>query len=533
MTHDILVPRINSNDDSYILVEWEFSAGDFVKEGDVLCVIETSKSTFEIHAEESGYIHIFVHEHSKIKEGDAICRLSKEKEMPLNEKFDLSRNPSLASDKQIKATKKAIETARDLGVDLGKMMGDGIISQKDVEAFAQSQNVEDKKQQEVSFVTFKMDRDRIINDEFLKELLKDLGDRREFASLPSQKKIEIYRDKGALIGEDVKFERGSCIISQFMDIGAGTVFGENSVFQSKAMKIGRMCRFGDQLRVASTLLDIGDLLFTDNGIKIGEGGEWGPESILKIGDSCFIGEECMINTSRTVTIGNEVCLAYGAKIFTHNFWQPVLDGYAALFNPVKINDGSVIGVNVVIMPGVEVGAGSSVLTNSLLATNVPSGSVYAGIPAMMIKPAGSYPINLSYDEREKMIYKIFESLAEDLSFKGDDAQVLQEKEGVKLIWRNENTVFVYRRRLKSGDDLGAGAFKRWVLLTFENVLEDLKDAITVFDLSKKEVNGKQDEYSDELREALRKRGIRFKPILWRYKRRAQWIDLPMPLKFEK
>ncbi len=45
------VPKLNNNDDSYVLVEWLVATGAEVKEGDLIAVLETSKSAEEVTAD--------------------------------------------------------------------------------------------------------------------------------------------------------------------------------------------------------------------------------------------------------------------------------------------------------------------------------------------------------------------------------------------------------------------------------------------------------------------------------------------------
>ena len=55
---ELIIPQINNNDTHAVLVEWSFEDGAQVEEGDVVAVLETSKSTFDLTAEESGLLKI-------------------------------------------------------------------------------------------------------------------------------------------------------------------------------------------------------------------------------------------------------------------------------------------------------------------------------------------------------------------------------------------------------------------------------------------------------------------------------------------
>jgi acetyltransferase-like isoleucine patch superfamily enzyme len=52
---------------------------------------------------------------------------------------------------------------------------------------------------------------------------------------------------------------------------------------------------------------------------------------------------------------------------------------------VNIEDGSWLGQNVVVLPGVTIGAGAVVAANSVVREDVPPGSVAAGAPARVVR----------------------------------------------------------------------------------------------------------------------------------------------------
>src|ERR1700760_1643407 len=53
---EIEVPLLAVNDTTLTVVELPFSAGDAVKKGDVILVLETSKTSYDVEAEVDGYI---------------------------------------------------------------------------------------------------------------------------------------------------------------------------------------------------------------------------------------------------------------------------------------------------------------------------------------------------------------------------------------------------------------------------------------------------------------------------------------------
>ncbi len=55
---ELVIPQINNNDTHALLVEWSVEEGVSVAPGDVVAILETSKSTFELEASESGILKI-------------------------------------------------------------------------------------------------------------------------------------------------------------------------------------------------------------------------------------------------------------------------------------------------------------------------------------------------------------------------------------------------------------------------------------------------------------------------------------------
>lgn len=72
---NVTIPKFNSNDTEYVLLDWLAQDGERVRAGDVIAEIETSKAVQELAAPASGMI---MHEHApgaECRPGDAIARL--------------------------------------------------------------------------------------------------------------------------------------------------------------------------------------------------------------------------------------------------------------------------------------------------------------------------------------------------------------------------------------------------------------------------------------------------------------------------
>lgn len=107
----------------------------------------------------------------------------------------------------------------------------------------------------------------------------------------------------------------------------------------------------------------------------------GPDHV-RIGSGCSIVEYVHMWGGGGITIGNDVLIASHAVItsLTH-------DPEAKLFresnvrHPVVIGDNVWIGSGAIILPGVNVGAGSIIGAGAVVTRDVPAGAVVVGVPA--------------------------------------------------------------------------------------------------------------------------------------------------------
>lgn len=90
-----------------------------------------------------------------------------------------------------------------------------------------------------------------------------------------------------------------------------------------------------------------------------------------------------------VTIGDHVNLAQGITVtaLNHNFENPNLriDQQGISTNPVTIGNDVWIGANAVILPGVNIGSHSVVAAGAVVTSDVPKGTLVAGVPAKVKK----------------------------------------------------------------------------------------------------------------------------------------------------
>jgi acetyltransferase-like isoleucine patch superfamily enzyme len=117
-----------------------------------------------------------------------------------------------------------------------------------------------------------------------------------------------------------------------------------------------------------------------------------PDGRLMIGAGSRIGSDAVIAVAREVTLGRDVLIAARCYISDHGHrftdaGRPVMHQGADVPRPVHIGDGSWLGINVCILPGVTLGKNCVVGANSVVTQSVPDGAVVAGVPARVLRQA--------------------------------------------------------------------------------------------------------------------------------------------------
>ncbi|WP_067132745.1 2-oxo acid dehydrogenase subunit E2 [Microtetraspora malaysiensis] len=95
---DIRVPKFNSNDSSYVLVEWLVEDGQRAGTGDPIAVLETSKATEELVAEQDGFVWQAVPVNADCPPGTVIARLTPENARPTPAPNATAGGSALAAD---------------------------------------------------------------------------------------------------------------------------------------------------------------------------------------------------------------------------------------------------------------------------------------------------------------------------------------------------------------------------------------------------------------------------------------------------
>jgi acetyltransferase-like isoleucine patch superfamily enzyme len=105
-----------------------------------------------------------------------------------------------------------------------------------------------------------------------------------------------------------------------------------------------------------------------------------------IGDNSGIGVNCSIPDC--VTIGDNVMMGPDCLLYTRNHKfdkkQGKYIGYTE-YSPITIDDNVWLGARCIILPGVNIGKGSTIGAGSVVTRSVPAYSVAVGNPVRIIK----------------------------------------------------------------------------------------------------------------------------------------------------
>lgn len=153
----------------------------------------------------------------------------------------------------------------------------------------------------------------------------------------------------ATIGQNVQIGH-FCIIEDDAVIGDDTVIGNYCIIK-KGARVGKSCRFTAYCEIRDNVI---------------------------IGDRTTFGSRCTI--SANARIGNDVTIKYGFVLTD----TPVLEkGNEKLVG--DIGDNVLIGANVTLMPGFNIGSNATIGACSQVRSHVGSGEVWFGSPAKLFK----------------------------------------------------------------------------------------------------------------------------------------------------
>jgi len=264
-----------------------------------------------------------------------------------------------------------------------------------------------------------------------------------------------------------KIGKNSEILANNVDIDDSVIIGDNVQINCENIKLGKFCKIGDNVEISCTSFEADDWLFMLHGVEIGRGGSYGSNSNVKIGKHVGIFENTIINPSEPVEIGDNCGIGADVMIWTHGAWLDITQGFPADFGPVKMGDNVWLPARSIVLPNVTIGNNVVIGINSIINRSLPDGCFAAGSPCKVIKE-NVYPKEVSDDELSKMVRGILNDWNALIQYKldGFDPPIIstsyyKKERKIKLILDGEETIYDIKERTISGRD--------------SDIVEDLRD----------------------------------------------------------
>lgn len=108
-----------------------------------------------------------------------------------------------------------------------------------------------------------------------------------------------------------------------------------------------------------------------------------------VGRECFLGRGALFDLAGEIILHDQVTVSSRACILSHfsvGFANhPLITKYPKAVTKTVIQTGSFIGLQALILPGVQIGRESLIGAGSVVTKNIPAFSKAAGVPAKIIK----------------------------------------------------------------------------------------------------------------------------------------------------
>ena len=478
------LPMEDVNDEDARNTELYFNGGDKVKDGDLIYSFETTKAVVDVEAEHDGYIHFLIEENQRVNVGATTCLITQNPDFELVTDIDEDQDLQIA----FTLTKRAESFVEKHQVDLSSLSLKGIVKERDIRAL-----IEIDLQAPVEKILI-LDRENDLN----KRLLEDSSLR----DLDSQSKIELLREAGHQIHDSVRIAKGALIIGNEITIGQDVVIGEDTVIEAPIIQIDHGTRIGRNCDFVASKIHLGSLNRIGDSVIVDISGGRYSDSELETGRDCLIAGGAYINVCRAVTLGEHVAISPRSMVFTHSFWQSVLEGYPASFAPVIIEDDAWLGAAAQVLPNVKIETGSIVMSGSIVTNAVSAYTMVGGVPAMVIRD--NLMKQLSHKQICQDLDSIFTSLTQQLEAMGYSLMRLSE---TTFEVKSQAGDVRYLELIYDGERDNAD--HNDIVLVYRNARKI--EAETVLSIEEKKINNTPDTLVSFLLEYLRRRGIRFYP----------------------
>jgi acetyltransferase-like isoleucine patch superfamily enzyme len=301
------------------------------------------------------------------------------------------------------------------------------------------------------------------------------------------------------------------------DIAPSASVGEGSVIRAGELTLGPGARIGDNVRIEADTVVLGhDATISDDcrlmgigapaeHLEMGDRFFLGPSSTVLlpqfvagdyvaihnhlllngykpcvIGHNTWIGQNCVLNSTDDLTIGNNVGIGAYSSLYTHAYNGELLEGCEIWSTaPVVIEDNAwLVGSYNVISPGVTVGARGMVLTSSVVSRDVPPAHCVGGVPAKDLTDRVRPFRDVTLGEKIVMMRRFVDEFVGELH--AADSQAIDGGHLVRPAGREPFFVVVQDRLDPTALPEGAGAVYAGAVDRAQ-----VDERVTVFDVSTK------------------------------------------------
>jgi len=343
----IIVPRIGTNDDYVTIGAWLVKYGEYVKKGQEIASLETTKETEEIQADCDGYIFYNFEAGTDLKVGEQLAIITDNSDY----KFEFK---NMKQEEIVNITNKARILAEKYDVDLSLLKGKDIIKEKDVLSLIQVSDNEIMRSKANDLI--------IITGGGLAKMCIELILQNKAYNIhgitDSVKAVGTQIDGIPVLGDmsllpELRKEGYATAVNSY-----GSIIADNhsELFQTRKKLFDMAKSYGFFL---PTLIHPTASIAVS--AQLGEGVLVFEQAT--IGSDAIIGDDCIINTGAIVS--------HDCKIGKHTRISPG----AILAGKVTVGENALIGMGVTVYMDVKIGANAVIANGKNIFKDVADGEV--------------------------------------------------------------------------------------------------------------------------------------------------------------
>ena len=379
MTYFVLAPMVNVNDNEMTLVEWLKPARAEVRPGELIAVLETTKSTADLEAAAAGYLRPLVEAGAAIEVGQVLAAITAtaDEDVPSPPTPEPPAGPELtdqASSAGRAWTRKAEIVARKAGLDIAAaaiVPADGArITEADVNRHLADGSLEPSELHDLledRFPDNVQERVLVVGAGGAALQILDVVNR-----VPHQRAAGLVDDNSELHGKSMM---GSPILGGVADLAALHQAGR---FDAVIISIGLTTMLRAELfaRIQGMGLRFTNVIDPDaqlcGNVRLGVGNAVMP--LAHLGAAAAIGDNNFISTY--------VNIEHHTRVGSHCTFGPGVMTSGA----VRIGDRVKFGTGVFIEPELSIGDRSVIASGSILTRSIPAGSIVKTKSNFTVRP---------------------------------------------------------------------------------------------------------------------------------------------------